>query len=51
MTEVTTYTAHDKHERGTSMSSVGFEPANPEIKQLMTYTLDHWKWLTYTGLS
>jgi hypothetical protein len=32
--EAATYTTHNKHKRGTSVSSAGFEPAIPTIKRL-----------------
>ena len=34
-----TYTAHNKHNRRTSIPSVEFEPTIPAIKRLQTYTL------------
>jgi hypothetical protein len=39
--EVTTYIAHNKHKRRTSMTSAGFEPAIAGIELLQTYSLDH----------
>ena len=40
VTGAATYTAHDKHNRRTFISSAGFETAIPEIKRLQTYALD-----------
>jgi hypothetical protein len=41
-----TYTTHNKQKRGSSIPSMGFEPAIPTIKRLQTCALDS----TATGL-
>ena len=46
MAEAATYTTHNKHNRRTSMTTAGFEPAFPAIEQLQTYALD----CTATGI-
>jgi hypothetical protein len=38
--EAATCIKHNKHNRRTSMTSAGFEPAIPAIKRLQTYALD-----------
>jgi len=38
--EAATYTTHNKHNRQTFMTSEGFKPAIPAIKQLQTYASD-----------
>jgi len=39
--EADTYTTHTKHNRQTSIPSVGLEPKIPAINQLQTYALDY----------
>ena len=38
--QAATYKTHNRHQRLTSMSSAGFQSANPEIKQLQTSAFD-----------
>jgi len=40
VSEITTYSTHNKHNRRTSISSAGFEPAIPASKRFHTYVLE-----------
>jgi hypothetical protein len=40
VTEVAAYTTHNKHNRGVSMPSAGFEPPVSTVERLQSYALD-----------